>query len=644
MIGKELDLLTSSQDFKGNFKTRPIADFKGYNFFVDDYQRGYKWTPQQVLDLLNDINEFNPNNESFYCLQPLAVKQRYPDEKKINEIYESDVQYIFEVIDGQQRLTTIYLILKVISVPHYSIRYETRSGSADFLEHIEKHLGEIAIPIRPDKLDIDKFWKDFISKEENKKAKINNVDNYHFFNTYFTIKYWFANTDEKTRIEFLANLLDKTRFIWYEDISLKESKKLFRDLNSGKIELTQAELIKALFVNNIKADNKEILQLKQTEFANEWDMIETGLQDDSFWYFISSSDNNTYSTRIDFLFEIIENVIPNKDDKQSIYRIYAKKIKEDKYIDWKPIKELFLTLRDWFEDREFYHLIGFMVCRGINHNRKKYKSVIKMIIDENVNVGKKKFLLNLKDYIRTELNRKTNEDKLYYDFETLSYEKDYYDRTVTILLLHNILSYQRSEARFKFPFDYYKNEKWSLEHIHAQNAEDFKIIGEVKSWVKDIIILKDDLQKYNNEIDISELTISLNNLDTTIKHFENEKEISKEISGIMKPISSLVKEIFSVHSINNMALLDKNTNSALGNKSYLEKRAKIIEIDKQGWVQIKDNKKKAFIPLCTRNVFLKYYSKKINQMELWGCLDKLEYVESIKTVIDDYLKLNENEK
>jgi len=623
-----------------NFQTRPIEDFIGYNFFVDDYQRGYKWTPRQVTELLEDISEFDPNKESFYCLQPLAVKKREPNEDKIKEIYSPDTTNIFEVIDGQQRLTTIYLILKVIGIPHYSVRYETRPGSADFLETIEIKLSEIDT-----KLKIDDLWKDFVGRDDNHNTVINNVDNYHFFGAFITIKFWFSNLDEIERAKYLSNLLKNTKFIWYQDITSKDSKKLFRDLNDGKIELTQAELIKALFVNNIKSDNKEILQLKQTEFANEWDMIETGLHDDSFWYFINSStDKYLYSTRIDFLLEIIENVSFDKDDKQNIYRIYAKRLKENKFLDWKPIKEMFLLLRDWFEDRELYHLIGFMVCRGINSSARKYKTVIKMIVEENKNIGKKKFLTNLKQYIWDELNRKTDKGMLFYDYIVMGYEKKYYDRTVTILLLHNILSYHKSEAKFKFPFDYYKNEKWSLEHIHAQNADDFETVGEIKAWIKDVTTLKEDIQKQKNiENDLTELIDGLENLNAKVKDLAKEEKISQEISGLLKTISSQVKGAFVEDNISNLALLDRNTNSALSNKPYLEKRDKIIAIDKKGWVVIKGEKKKAFIPLCTRNVFLKYYSNKIDQMEFWGYMDRKEYVESIKTVIDNYFKPVENE-
>jgi uncharacterized protein with ParB-like and HNH nuclease domain len=73
-----------------------------HNFIIPSYQRGYRWTETQVVQLLDDIWQFYKKEEKktgeFYCLQPIVVKQL--DDK-------------YEVIDGQQRLTTLFLIISV---------------------------------------------------------------------------------------------------------------------------------------------------------------------------------------------------------------------------------------------------------------------------------------------------------------------------------------------------------------------------------------------------------------------------------------------------------------------------------------------------------------------------------------------------
>ncbi len=43
-----------------NLTEKPIAELLGMNFLIPSYQRGYRWTKQQVEDLLDDINSFTP--------------------------------------------------------------------------------------------------------------------------------------------------------------------------------------------------------------------------------------------------------------------------------------------------------------------------------------------------------------------------------------------------------------------------------------------------------------------------------------------------------------------------------------------------------------------------------------------------------
>lgn len=99
---------------------KSVRNLLGMKFFIPSYQRGYRWTEQQVKDLLNDIKEFIDNGtNNIYCIQPLVVKERDQDIlskiKKANSIDEVK-QFLlgsWEVIDGQQRLTTIKIILTV---------------------------------------------------------------------------------------------------------------------------------------------------------------------------------------------------------------------------------------------------------------------------------------------------------------------------------------------------------------------------------------------------------------------------------------------------------------------------------------------------------------------------------------------------
>ena len=114
------------------FRLKPVAELLDgeHNFHIPSYQRGYRWDKKQVEDLLKDIWDFARDDEKkktdFYCLQPIVVK-------------EQDNNWI--VIDGQQRLTTLLLILNfikngsrtpfVVNSIMYRICYHTR-GKMDF--------------------------------------------------------------------------------------------------------------------------------------------------------------------------------------------------------------------------------------------------------------------------------------------------------------------------------------------------------------------------------------------------------------------------------------------------------------------------------------------------------------------------------
>ncbi|HRS05156.1 MAG TPA: DUF262 domain-containing protein, partial [Treponema sp.] len=235
-----------------------IFDLFDKNFSIPSYQRGYRWTTRQVEDLLEDILDFqkklNKQPGEFYCLQPLVVKKLSQTE--------------YEVIDGQQRLTTLYLILlyfedlikmtfRKVKNEWYKINYGTR--------------------------------KDFINSSFNDNNS-EYIDNYYISDARKFIKEWIdkkVSNDELNIVEYLNTILKKdiravdqqdidiannVRFIWYEitEENLPGSA-IFTRINMGKIPLTNSELIKALFFINEKEEDRIKHQFSK---AYEWEYIE----------------------------------------------------------------------------------------------------------------------------------------------------------------------------------------------------------------------------------------------------------------------------------------------------------------------------------------------------------------------------------
>lgn len=93
------------------------------------------------------------------------------------------------------------------------------------------------------------------------------------------------------------------------------------------------------------------------------------------------------------------------------------------------------------------------------------------------------------------------------------------------------------------------------------------------------------------------------------------------------PIRYLKASGKPINEISNLTLLDQRTNRGYGNHIFPVKRNKILE--KSGI--------ESFIPLCTKNVFLKFYSKTVSQMYLWDKHDRQDYFDKMVQTIVDYL-------
>lgn len=555
---------------------RGIID-KKINFNVPAYQRGYRWNKLNVTDLLDDLLEFMQDDSSgkFYCLQPLVVK-------KIGENR-------YNVIDGQQRLTTILIILKYLENllkeengidEIYTLGYETRKDSKDFLQNIA-------------------------SKTQDESNQ--NMDYFCMYQAYEAIKSWFENKNASELLEIFTNSKDDKyhiEFIWYEVEDNEDEVKIFARLNSGKIPLTNAELIKALFLNirNLKTrsapkecSENEIIT-KQIEISKEWDEIEYTLQDDDFFKFLTKND---YPTRIELLFEILSGVKNTELDRYAIYRHFSDMAKEgDLSHIWTDIKKIFLTFKFWFKDTEYYHLVGFLVVSGISNIKEIYgKAKDETKSDFNIFLKKK-----IKEKIKIE------------DIDRFDYEKNRKD-IENILLFFNIATILNNKSsNIRFSFSEFSTKRWSLEHIHAQNDKGLKDKKAQDTWLE-------NMKKYIKE-DAIEDTIK-EKIDSFIKGIENN-HFSELQTQILNRFGD--EELLNMHGIENLALLVAENNSSLSNGPFIEKREKIIEMDKDG----------EFIPICTKNVFLKYYTKNLSDVYFWSKQDQEDYKDSIIKTLENF--------
>jgi len=587
---------------KNKLVLKPVTELLSEKFFIPSYQRGYRWKDRQVTALLDDIWNFRLNSENeskevFYCLQPIVVSRMNGE---------------WEVLDGQQRLTSIYIILdylkpilEILGKNNFDIRYQTRPNSGSFLKNI-----------------------DFKKCEEN-------IDYFHICEAHKTISKWFDEKDGVSRINFLTTLLNddesgkNIKVIWYdvsdENTSDSFAIDIFTRLNIGKIPLTNAELVKALFLQKGNFQ-KDKATLKQLQIASEWDNIEKTLQNNAFWYFIYNPDNPIkYDNRIEYIFDLMKGKLKDDEVYYTFYEFQKDYIasKKDKNsppdIDrlWLTIKKYFLSFEEWYNDKKLYHLVGFLIDCEYNINKIK---------NESQKRTKRLFKAWLKDEIRKQVN---------YQIDDLSYGRKEIKK---ILLLFNIQTIMATEnADIRFPFFRYKDEDWDIEHIRSQT--DKQITGSNRlEWLIDFLEYYTGGRAYKTPDEIENQEKAINDLEgeekaiagELLKMINADKIEEEPFNNLYQKVSVYFKEgadFDDKDSIGNLALLDSKTNRSYGNAMFPIKRKTIVNNAMNG----------IFVPICTKNAFLKFYSKQIGKNMHWSQQDANDYVTAIKQTLKEYL-------
>lgn len=591
-----------------NLEEKIISEITG-KFTIEAYQRGYRWGKDEVEYLLEDISEI-PDGQK-YCLQPVVVKN-------VNDTYE--------LIDGQQRLTTLYLIMKYLNAYvdiKFSIEYATRKSE-------NGHIGSKELLETIDKIDLS--------------LPSNNIDELFIKKSYGIVKTWF-NGEKSKMMSFANKLQNYVTIIWYEVDDDEDSVNIFTRLNIGKINLTNAELVKALFLSRGKKDSEGryagnpygIEEKKQHEIALGWDLMEKDLHNEKFWTFITNEKSDHYPIRMELLFDMIEMKPSDESNFYTFNRFYERFKKSDnRYETWELIERYMQQLKEWYHSFDLFHHIGFLVATGTS-----VKSLLDIAMSTDNPIKKSDFKLRVLDMIREKMVF-TVGDKDFgeeIDYAELNYE-DHSKFIQYVLLLFNIETIrQKGDENVRFPFYRYKNEgTWSLEHIHAQNSESLKTNQEWKEWLEIHKKSLEGLEVYSD--DKKQIEEVIDKMNTVITHI-NEKGYKGSIRNEFNAVAPAVINILSdgddksqMHTLSNMALLTVGENAALNNSTFDVKRMKIIAMDKAG----------EYIPVCTRNVFMKYYSSSDTKLHFWSEEDRQGYISAMNNVLYDYKEKNSNKE
>ena len=635
----------------------------GRYFFIPAYQRGYRWCTKQVGDLLRDLlcfaNKEGKEDYEFYCLQPVITRPitdrdtiiRYFGEDKADEVLKKGA---WEVIDGQQRLTSIFIIYKFLLYDknysaeklwerekraEFHLYYETRPGSTRFLE---ENLND---------------WKNQIDK---------NIDFFHMGHAYEFISEWINSEGTEINERFgygssyddvrdsLYSLINakkdnrrgSVQVLWYEleetakdDKQRTSSIKEFQKINTGIIKLTTAELIKGLFLQEKNYSGTDRI-IRQSELALEWEFIENTLHNDNFWYFLQKKGVDM-PNRIDLLFILLYKIsklstveessldselkeidselsITNQD---SVFRFFNNKFEGKSGLElgkavadeWQKVMELFRMMDDWFNTPYLYNTIGLLSQCG-----EDLTHIILHFMGMDENSRREDFIEYLKGRVRLHLK------SVKVNHEEARIESTYKERftiyklllTLNIHLLNEQNKKFESESEiYKFPFDVLNSQNWDIEHIDSFQTNSLTKEQDQIDWIN---VALDDLHDLPDEKrkEICQLR-DRNSKDD----YANAIKIIKEFAGEVDNDEDIK------NSVGNLTLLDSQTNRKYGNSLFCTKRRIIIERMKTG----------VFIPTGTQYVFYKLFDTYGTNRSQWTQKDMETYHSFIYDTLKDYL-------
>ncbi|MDP2232045.1 MAG: DUF262 domain-containing protein, partial [Actinomycetota bacterium] len=357
-----------------------------------------------VLQLLDDIRG---SKGATYFLQPLVVKARGDGS--------------WELVDGQQRLTTLYLIfryLKNTQLPsahiNYSLTYETRDGSKAYLESLDEAEAHT------------------------------NIDYFHMFNAYRCIESWFARFEHRTTHEatlLYGYLFDSVKVLWYEAPSEVDSRDLFTRLNVGRIPLTDAELVKAQLLSHGQGGRGGTD--RALEIAANWDVIERDLRVPELWAFLTGRPDGE-ATHISLLLDTLAGG-PRGRERPLFHTFETLRPSIDADGFWRDVVNLHSLVLGWYDDRDLYHKVGYLIAVG---------RTFESLVDLARGKGRGAFEETLNEEIRAHIGLTGSE------VADLTYSSR---RTSDVLLLMNVETIRKMKnSSERYSFKAHAAGTWSL--------------------------------------------------------------------------------------------------------------------------------------------------------------------------------------
>lgn len=594
---------------------------EGQRYNIPEYQRGYKWNSQQITQLIEDINEFETEGDDdlFYCLQNITLVESPDDRTKIN------------IVDGQQRLTTIILLLAFLDDGDRiedKLIYSVREPSNNFLQSLitDQELRSSVLA--------SAGFDDFL--EEYDEIDYDFQDIYFMFNAYRTFSKWFEENKDVSQELYHVKLLTQVKLIVNRVEGISEQE-LFINLNAGQVHLDGSDLIRAILITRVAkqemeeydSDNVEdVLRLNERRLRIGWELDELNAwwsQPEIREYFGSFC---SISTAPQETIQFKENVYPIN----LLYKLWAETNgKNDIRLSWFETKstsalDLYTSiikthrvLKDWYNDRFIYHLLGYLFTNyhpnfkvywdfwsGKNQTREKFTSYLKSQVNKFV-FGEEPNEDNQETGIEFWLYRMINFDS--------SSPNNWYesDKLEKILILLDVIAHSKETvAGNPLPFlspKYFANQKEDKEHIYPGTPKQLEVL---KALDRPIVAINDYINQlnegYEDELVIDNWEIIEEEWSELESHEQEERRVQ---------LKNKIHNKRPINSIGNLVLLHRSINRSFGNDYYNDKRAMVVQNAKNG----------EYIRQHTLNVFVK--NIETDNLNVWTMDDILTNARNI---------------
>ena len=559
-----------------------LMEYDADKYHIAAYQRGYKWASDKngaVSILLNDLWDafrvFQNQERKEYYLQYITLKKN------------AEKQHL-EVIDGQQRLTTLSILLSIFSlklgidnISKSKLEYAIRENFFDSYIYNSNNLKNL----------LEKKWNEEQGLIISESEVINTQDIYYLFSAALKINKFLLEVEEAKQIKpFYKFILNNVKII-VNAVDQISSEKVFSNLNSNKVPLTEAELIKGLLLTKYsrlhntdegKKHFREILEMRLS-LGRQWDeMTRWSNQSEINSFFFKKEEGMTALLTLVAIqngYKVEKKANPNDYPLFNFYHKFGKT-----ELVYKSLLNTYFVLNDWFNKDEIFNLLGYLFfAKGSNKSIKEYLA--------KINYTKTSLLKELINEVKLLIPQNTND---------LFYSKEQDNEIHRVLLALNVFS---DEIDKRFNYHRFIEEKWTLEHIFPQTPEGK---GQILKEKDKQILLEMLGDKATDEIKL---------IIAKAERSTEEKEIYQ----------TALKSLGSLNSIGNMCLLTDKDNSSNGCGFFDEKRTNILERIRKG----------SFVPKHTFDVFSKMvFDTEPGDFERWTNDNIINHSKVIKTVIN----------